>query len=65
MSGQFRYDYYWVDVPTDLGTLSERADQAITEAREQARLYVMPCEWEVIDISPFDSSVRVRRRRRR
>lgn len=65
MSGKFRYDYYTVDVPTDLGTMSERADVAINEARETARLWVVPCEWEVIDISPFDSAVRVRRRRRR
>lgn len=57
------YDYYQVSVPEDLGTLMERCEVAITEARERTRLYAIPCDWTV-RIGPGDMLI-VRRRRNR
>lgn len=45
----------------DLGTVRERCEQAITEAKEQARLYVVPCEWEVRSVDGEEFLVRRKR----
>lgn len=45
MKPKYKYDYYYVTIPDDLGTLQEQGDQAIREAEERSRLYVMPCSW--------------------
>lgn len=57
----YAYDYYTVDVPTDFGSEKERIDCAIDQAREQARLYVVPANWKVVEIDPDSSLVKVRR----
>lgn len=57
------YDYYTVDVPTDFGSKEERIDCAIDQAREQARLYVVPANWKVVEIDPDSSLIKVRRLR--
>lgn len=46
---RYTYDYYVIDVPSDIAlSPDERFDLAILQAREQARLYVMPCNWRLI-----------------
>ena len=43
---RYRYHYYDVEVPPDLSQdKEERADIAINQARERARLYITPCSW--------------------
>jgi hypothetical protein len=64
MSGgneKYRYDYYLIDLPEDCCDQESRADLAIMIAREQAMLYVIPCEWSIL----WDdgNTVRVRRKR--
>lgn len=63
---QFVYDYYRVDVPLEAFDGSNnpsrlQADTAIDVAREQARLYVTPCEWQVRE--QRGDTVLVRRKR--
>ncbi len=61
-------DYYVIDVPGDLSDdMDVILDQAITEAREKARLYCMPAEWTATRISGEigDNSIMVRVRRKR
>lgn len=63
-----KYDYYTVAVPGDLADNMEAlAEQAITEARERAKLYVMPATWTATHISgevgDFEVKFRVRRAR--
>lgn len=49
---KFRYDYYTVSIPGDLSDdMTVLADQAITEAKERAKLYVMPATWTATRIS--------------
>ena len=55
------YDYYDINVPYDVGQDGTRLEVAIMEAREKARLYVMPCEWTAWIVD--DETVQVRRRR--
>jgi hypothetical protein len=55
--GKLVYDYYDVDLPSDCCDESERFDLAVNQAREMARLYVMPCEWRLV--SDDGESVRV------
>ncbi len=66
-SGLFVYDYYDIDVPSDLGDEEERLDCAINEARERTKLYVMPCSWtaRLLDDSGYDCIYRVTRKRYR
>lgn len=47
MARRFRYDYYTVAIPHDLGDDETKENAAITEARERAHLWCVPCEWEV------------------
>jgi len=47
-----RYDYYDIDVPGDCAdTIGDLASIAIDEARERARLWVMPCLWTARHVS--------------
>lgn len=71
MARKYRYDYYTIDVPREAfespdmseeETDERQADCAINEAREKARLYVIPCEWRII--SQVGDTVRVCRVRR-
>lgn len=57
------YDYYAVDLGGLIADEEDRANIAMMEARERARLYVMPCEWQIL--SDDGDMVRVRRKRRR
>ena len=44
----FVRDYYTVSIPGDLSEeMTDLENQAITEARERAKLWVVPCEWSV------------------
>ena len=46
MASKYVYDRYRVAVPGDLADdLESLREAAIAEARERARLYVMPCAW--------------------
>jgi hypothetical protein len=61
-------DRYTVKVPGDLADdLETLADQAITEARERARLYCTPAEWTATriagEVGDFEVTFRVVRRR--
>jgi uncharacterized protein GlcG (DUF336 family) len=59
---QYCYDYYHIDVPSDYSEdPEERAETAINEARERARLYCIPCTWTIIDDD--GETVLVRRKR--
>lgn len=61
-------DYYDVDVPGDLADdLGTLAEQAITEARERARIWAIPAEWTASRVSGDvgDSNVRFRVCRKR
>lgn len=51
MASELKYNYYVMDVPEDVGTLEERSDIAINTAREQARLWAVPCEWAIVKVS--------------
>jgi hypothetical protein len=47
MAGKLVRDYYQVSVPGNCAeSLEELGDIAIQEARERAKLYVVPCNWE-------------------
>lgn len=68
MPRNYTYDYYNVSVPSDLSDDYQIiAQQAITEASERARIYVMPAEWTAhqTGYDAMDMHFRVRRRRRR
>ena len=41
-------DTYLVEIPEDIEE-PERGDLAINEARERARLYVLPCNWLILN----------------
>lgn len=61
-------DYYLVKIPGDIGqSLEGLADLAINEARERAKLYCMPAEWQATHIAgelgDFEVIFRVRRKR--
>lgn len=44
-----KYDYYNVEIPSDCTEdEEERFDLAIMEAKERARLWVMPCNWRLV-----------------
>ena len=46
-------DYYTIRLPGDLfATQQEFESYAIDVAREQARLYAIPCEWQAEMIDP-------------
>ena len=46
MHKKIKRNVYTINLPGDLAdTIEELAQHAITEARERARLYCMPCEW--------------------
>jgi hypothetical protein len=65
---KFVRDYYLVQLPGDCAdSLDIAAQLAIVEARERARLYCLPCEWQVTHLSgePGDSEVVFRVRRKR
>jgi hypothetical protein len=56
-------DYYQIQLD-DFGLQDdpeERAQIAILEAQERARIYAVPCEWQVIDDDGYTVTV-VRRR---
>jgi hypothetical protein len=56
-------DYYQIQLD-DFGLQEdpeERARIAIQEAQERARIYAVPCEWQVIDDDGYTVTV-VRRR---
>jgi hypothetical protein len=44
----FKYDYYKVDIPDDITDPRERARLAMMDARQRARLWVIPAIWTVI-----------------
>lgn len=63
-------DYYTVDIPGDLSdSLEALAEQAITEARERARIWAIPAEWTATrvsgDVGDFNVRFRVCRKRNR
>lgn len=65
-----KYDYYEISLPTDLEPddkdwFENMGQHAIDQAREQSRLYAVPCDWIATLISKggFESTFRVRRRR--
>lgn len=66
---KYRYDYYTVSLPSDLFPDTEDGDNqminhAIDCAREQSRLYAIPCEWRAKIISTgHDVTYRVCRKR--
>ena len=67
---QYKYDYYTVSVPGDLETTMHGLSQwAINEAKEGARLCVIPCEWLAWPIQgkvgDLEVKIRVRRKRNR
>ena len=46
-------DYYTIRLPGDLfATQQEFESYAIDVAREQARLYAIPCEWQAKMVNP-------------
>ena len=52
LTKRLKYDYYTVILPGDLfESMEEFKDYAINEAREKAKLYVIPCSWRVKLIS--------------
>jgi len=62
------YDYYRITVPGDCAeSIEDLADIAINEAREQAALYCIPCDWQATHVSgevgDWNVVFRVRRRR--
>ena len=68
----FKYDYFMVTLPSDLiqdetTWAAQMCEVAINEARESARIFAIPCEWqaELLSGSPdsFESVFRVRRKR--
>lgn len=75
MARKFAYDYYDIELPTDLEPHGIRTDRiirlsghAIDQARDQARLHCIPCEWhsQIVkgDIeTSFSVTFRVRRKR--
>lgn len=68
MSKKFVYDYYKVLIPNDLSDDPKyAASVAIDQAREQAKLYCIPCEWTATKIgqNALDDIYRVRRKRNR
>jgi len=60
-------DYYTIELPGDLFDNAEDFESyAIDVARERARLYVIPCEWQASmvdpeDIGNFEVTVKVKR----
>ena len=65
---KYKRNYYTVTVPGDLSdNMEDILDQAITEARERARLYCIPAEWTATRVSgelgDFEITVRVCRKR--
>jgi len=70
MAKRFQYDYYTVSIPGDLSDdMTVLADQAITEAKERAKLYCVPATWTAQRISgeigSFEVVFRVTRKRNR
>lgn len=62
MSNTLRYDRYVIELPGDMFEFkTDFQDQAIYEARERARLYVIPCHWyaRIISGEPGDGIVKV------
>ena len=64
-------DYYTISLPTDLENENDQweermCEHAIDEAREQARLYVIPCTWsaKLLHKGDWESKFRVKRERR-
>ena len=48
-----KYDYYTINLPGDLFTTQQEfEDYAIDVARENARLYCIPCEWRARMVEP-------------
>ena len=46
---RFRYHYYNIKIPPEESVdKEERAIMAINDARDIARLYIMPCSWKVL-----------------
>jgi hypothetical protein len=70
MPKRFVYDYYKVSVPGDCDdSIEALADIAINQAREQARLYCIPCAWnaELVsgELGDFECTFKVTRKRNR
>jgi hypothetical protein len=64
----FVRDYYTVSIPGDLSEeMNDLENQAITEARERAKLFAIPCEWSVKlikgEIGSYEVVFRVCRKR--
>jgi hypothetical protein len=61
--GKLTYDYYTVNIPSDCeNNPSIRFDLAVMQARENARLYVTPCNWKLISDTGEDVKIcRIRR----
>ncbi len=58
---KFCYDYYDIDVPSDIEDLEERARLAFIAAEEKTRIYAIPAVWYII--SDDGQTVRVGRKR--
>lgn len=70
---RYRYDYYTIALPSDLVDpmpwhwFSLMCDHAIAQAKDQTKIYCVPCEWQAWLIRGHQSSVesvfKVRRKR--
>ena len=57
------YDYYTVEVPSDVtDDIEERNNLIFMQAEDQAKLYVIPCTWEIL--ADDGNTAKVRRTRR-
>ena len=61
-------DYYTIDIPGDAYDNMDDVDNAaINEARERAKLYVIPCGWHIVrrtgELGDWNIKVRVCRTR--
>lgn len=68
MTKKYQYDYYQIVLPSDLAdSIHDLSNHAINEARENARLYCVPCEWESKlirgNLDSFEVTFQVRRKR--
>ena len=66
MSNKYAYDYYSIEMDSDIrayfdNNYSDICECAFNQAREQARLYVIPCEWTLISDDGYTMIIRRKR----
>lgn len=47
---KYKYEYYKVEVPEDVGDLEERSRVAFIAAEERTNIYATPVVWDVIKV---------------